>query len=231
MKLRVPLLFLLILVPFFAISQVGIGTTAPSHSSILDIHASDKGLLIPRVDLGDLNTALPIDSPEKSLMVWNTDIDNSGENEGFYYWNGFLWVKIMEDEPRVFVDKYNSADITINANDPIVFDITSLGQGINSGNTFFEAPISGCYRVAFNLNVEKAPVSGIYSFFISKTQNPMGKIIGTTVRTEIPNQFTTANVSLSKIIHLDANDIIYLISQRRASILSESSFNVEYINK
>src|SRR5690606_5348334 len=168
MKTKVTLLTF-VLITTFAMAQVGIGTTTPATSSILDITASDKGMLIPRVDLEDLNTESPILNPEKSLMVWNTDLGNGGVHEGFYYWNGTLWVKIMEDKPGVFADKYNSADITINANDPIAFDIISLSQGINSGNTYFEVPISGCYRVSFSLSVEKANVSGIYSFFISKT--------------------------------------------------------------
>lgn len=234
MKTKVTLLTF-VLITTFAFAQVGVGTTTPATSSILDVTASDKGILIPRVDLGDLNTASPILNPEKSLMVWNTDIANEGANEGFYYWNGALWVKIMEDKPRLLADIYNSDDVLINANNPIDFDTVKISQGINSTNTNFVVPLSGYYRVNFNLTFEKhggGPTgNGVYSFYLSSTQNPSGKIDGTTVRSEIPNQFSISNIFLSTIIHLDANDTIYLMTQRRANILSESSFNIEFIKE
>lgn len=232
MKTKVTLLTF-VLITTFAIAQVGVGTTTPATSSILDVTASDKGILIPRVDLGDLNIAFPILNPEKSLMVWNTDLANGGLIEGFYYWNGTLWVKIMEEKPRILGDKYNSSDVLINANSPIEFDTTNISQGINSTNTYYIVPLSGYYRVNFNLTFEKpggGASNGIYSFYLSKTQNPSGKIDGTRVRSEIPNQFDMSNVFLSTIIYLDANDHIHLMSQRGANILSESSFNIEFIN-
>ena len=46
---------LLITLPILA--QVGIGTTTPDPSAIMDITATDKGLLIPRVLLDDVNNA------------------------------------------------------------------------------------------------------------------------------------------------------------------------------
>lgn len=78
MRLRLPILLLLIILPFISNSQVGIGTTVPSASSMLDINASDRGILIPRVDLENLNSSSPVDNPEKSLLLWNTDAANGG---------------------------------------------------------------------------------------------------------------------------------------------------------
>ena len=45
-------------------AQMGIGTDEPDASALLDIKASDKGLLIPRMDLGNLtsNTS-PVNGP------------------------------------------------------------------------------------------------------------------------------------------------------------------------
>lgn len=232
MRLKVSL-FIFFIFTTVAFTQVGIGTTSPATSSVLDISAIDKGVLIPRIDIIDLSSSYPIIDPEKSLLVWNTDLSNGGGNEGFYYWNGAQWVKFAIEKARVFSDKFNSDDIIINANNPISFDTTVVNQGINYTNTYFEVPNTGYYRVNFNLIVEKigpGNSNGIYAFYLSKTQNPSGKIDGTFVRTEIPNQFSVSSVFLSKIIYLEAQDTVYLMSQRRSNILSESSFNIEFIN-
>lgn len=234
MRLRITLAFFLILT-FTSYSQVGIGTTSPSPSSILDINSLDKGILVPRLDLENLLTADPVQNPEKSLLVWNTDFSNGGVNEGYFFWNGSQWIKISAEKVRVFADKFNSNDVLVNANSPIAFDILNVSQSIQSEDTYYTVPQTGFYRVNYNLTFEKEGAggtgNGIYSFYLSTTQNPSGKINGTMVRTEIPNQMSVSNVFLSKMIYLEANDNIYLMSQRKANILSESSFNIEFINE
>lgn len=64
---------------------------APHESAILDLNASDKGLLIPRVKLDNARIAGPIANPAKGLMVFN---DGGLLEEGFWYWNGNSWNKI-----------------------------------------------------------------------------------------------------------------------------------------
>ena len=74
-------------------SQVGIGTISPSGGALLDISSSDKGLLIPRVDISNLNTISPITGGNtSSLLVYNT---NTTTGEGFHYWNGGQWIPIL----------------------------------------------------------------------------------------------------------------------------------------
>ncbi|MGB0871357.1 MAG: hypothetical protein ACPGSD_17340 [Flavobacteriales bacterium] len=67
-------------------SQIGIGTTNPNESSIVDINSNSKGLLIPR--LTELEKSL-IESPANGLLIFNTSINclqvNSGLPE-FPYW-------------------------------------------------------------------------------------------------------------------------------------------------
>ncbi len=62
--------------------SVGIGTTTPNASARLDITATNKGLLIPNVNLTGPNDNTTIASPAKGLLVWNT---NSIMGEGYYY--------------------------------------------------------------------------------------------------------------------------------------------------
>lgn len=79
------IILLVSLKSFMFYSQVGIGTVNPDPSSVLDIQATSKGLLIPRINL----TTNPVLNPQKSLLVWNTD--TSVYSEGFYYYNGSVW--------------------------------------------------------------------------------------------------------------------------------------------
>ncbi|MCI5058189.1 MAG: hypothetical protein MRY83_18905 [Flavobacteriales bacterium] len=78
--------------------NVGINTngSAPNESAILDLSASDKGLLIPRVSLNSVTDATTISGAEAdALIVFNTNASmTSGNGAGFYFWNGTKWVSI-----------------------------------------------------------------------------------------------------------------------------------------
>ncbi|HMU03252.1 MAG TPA: hypothetical protein PJ990_06495, partial [Saprospiraceae bacterium] len=58
--------------------NVGIGTSSPDLSSILDMVAADKGLLIPRVELTGLTDQVTISNGNTiSLLVYNkSNINN-----------------------------------------------------------------------------------------------------------------------------------------------------------
>ncbi len=76
--------------------NVGIGTVSPDASARLDITASNKGLLIPRVALNGLNDATTVPLPANTLIVYNT---NDAIGTGFYYNSGSpnaaVWVKFQ----------------------------------------------------------------------------------------------------------------------------------------
>lgn len=81
---------------------VGINTTGadPDASSILDVNATDKGILIPRVSLTNVNTGAPITSPANGLMVYNTNASvTGGFGTGFYFWSGSSWTKVATGNP------------------------------------------------------------------------------------------------------------------------------------
>src|SRR5690554_4069220 len=81
------LVFSLLLISFSMNSQVGIGTTDPDASSILDIESNSQGLLVPRMTTLQ-RTAIA--SPANSLIVYDTDLGS------FYYYdvNTTSWVII-----------------------------------------------------------------------------------------------------------------------------------------
>ncbi|MBF0577156.1 hypothetical protein [Dysgonomonas sp. GY617] len=70
-------------------SQVGINTTSPDESSILDISSGNKGMLLPRVDLTSETLDLDgIPGQALGLMVFNIGSTFAG---GLYYWDGLAW--------------------------------------------------------------------------------------------------------------------------------------------
>src|SRR5690554_1705058 len=75
-------------------SQVGIGTTNPDPSSVLDVQSTNKGLLIPRVSLNNINTSKldGTNTAAPGLLIYNTNASVIGGNGiGLYYWKGSTW--------------------------------------------------------------------------------------------------------------------------------------------
>jgi hypothetical protein len=96
MKKQVLIIALLIFGQIYA--QTGIGTTTPHASAKLDVSATDKGFLPPRVALTATNVASPISSPANGLLVYNTATAGTTPNNvapGYYFWNTNSWVRLL----------------------------------------------------------------------------------------------------------------------------------------
>lgn len=85
-----------LLISMTMFSQVGIGTTSPDPSSILDIRSSNSGLLVPRVNLTSTTDAITIPNPAESLLVYNLNTINN-VSRGFYYWQDNVWTPIKSN--------------------------------------------------------------------------------------------------------------------------------------
>lgn len=135
------LVFTLLLFPLFIQAQVGINTTTPDASSMLDINATDKGLLIPRVSIPNLNAASPITAPAISLLVYNT---NTTTGAGFYYWDGTKWTPFTGGTShwtKVGNDIYNNntANVGVGTTTPTTkFHIENIGAPGSLLNQNFE---------------------------------------------------------------------------------------------
>lgn len=114
MKILLPFMF--ITMSFISNSlngQVGIGTITPEPSSVLDISATDKGLLIPRVSLDNVATTQldGVNTAIYGLLIWNTNATTvGGSGIGFYYFNAPLaiWQRLSSQN----VDAENGLNLT-----------------------------------------------------------------------------------------------------------------------
>lgn len=65
-------------------AQVGYGTATPDKSAVIEIHASDKGVLVPRIALTSATQKLQSTANNaNSLLIFNT---GTALPHGFYYW-------------------------------------------------------------------------------------------------------------------------------------------------
>lgn len=96
MKLNFLVFFIVFGISTKILAQVGIGTTSPDSSSVLDITSTDKGVLVPRVNLTNVtNATTPVASPATGLLVWNTNATvTGGSGEGFYFFDGSMWISL-----------------------------------------------------------------------------------------------------------------------------------------
>lgn len=103
MKSKILLSLALSLSVMGAIAQkgnVGIGTTKPDQSAILDVNSSNKGFLTPRMTLQQRNS---IQSPAQGLMVYQTDLLS-----GFYFFDGKEWKSMTsETNANSVADAFN----------------------------------------------------------------------------------------------------------------------------
>ena len=85
-RLRVGTFMLMLLSGLTSIAQsenIGIGTSTPDNSALLDLTSNSKGLLIPRMTLAQ---RAGIKSPALGLMVYQLDFFT-----GFYFYDGVSW--------------------------------------------------------------------------------------------------------------------------------------------
>lgn len=106
-------------------AQQGFGTNQPDKSAAVDIVSSKRGLLIPRINIPDLNNAAPVNSPATSLFVYNT---NTTSGVGFYYWDGSKWVR--------FTSTNNERDVIVQAAANGNIDIPTATYDANGVKTY-----------------------------------------------------------------------------------------------
>ncbi|MEP3837100.1 MAG: fibrinogen-like YCDxxxxGGGW domain-containing protein [Algibacter sp.] len=114
-KLSYALIFLFIC-NNYSFSQVGIGTTNPDPSSILDIQSVTKGFLPPRMTTSQIHA---IENPAEGLFIYNLD-DNC-----FKYYNGSKWSGCLTE----------AATNSLDCSSPTATGAFVSGAALKSNNT------------------------------------------------------------------------------------------------
>ena len=117
-----------------AAAQTGIGTTTPNASAKLDVYATNKGFLPPRVSLTDANDQTTILTPATGLLVYCKG--DGGLASGYYFWNGSAWATIATaggsgSVAAEFGSQYQGATVSITNTTPLeVLSFTLPTAGI-----------------------------------------------------------------------------------------------------
>ena len=107
--------------------KIGIGTTNPNASSVLDLTSNNKGLLMPRMSQSDRNAII---TPATGLMIYQTD-----NTPGFYYHNGSSWTPVSANTNNLWALNGNSGTdpstnfIGTTDKKPIMFKINNVITG------------------------------------------------------------------------------------------------------
>jgi hypothetical protein len=90
-------IFILFFLNILSYGQMGVGTPSPNASAMLDVSSSNKGFLLPRLNLTGRNDATTILNPANGLLVVNLTANGTGTNavvgNSIYYWQNSVWQK------------------------------------------------------------------------------------------------------------------------------------------
>jgi hypothetical protein len=129
MKKLFAILFSILLVKNNFAQNVGIGTSNPAASALLEIKSTNKGVLIPRVSLINAfdNTTIP--TPAPNLIVFNTN-DALTTGNGMYFNNGTAASPNWEKVGELKLPYYNATSSASNVFTIENYSMSALGNGI-----------------------------------------------------------------------------------------------------
>ncbi len=116
--IRSVLAAIIMLVALVTRAQVGFNNPNPDPSSILDLTANDKGLLVPRMTTVQRQA---IGSPAQSLLVFDTNLN------GFFFYQGGTWYSLNE-----WVKAAGSSTATLNGNAVVNGSLSVSGFSTNA---------------------------------------------------------------------------------------------------
>ncbi|AZQ44870.1 hypothetical protein [Nonlabens ponticola] len=169
------LILVALLISHCAFSQVGINTTNPDASAILDISSDSQGLLAPRMTETQREA---ISTPATGLLVYQTE-----DPSGFWYYDGTQWIQLIFAESNEFISQSGVVHNTTSLkNDDFAFGSDQLDNdtsttdddkrfffdkskaafraGQATGDTF-DAVNVGTTSIAFGLNPTASGTSSV----------------------------------------------------------------------
>ncbi len=162
----------------YAQANVGIGTTSPDPSALLDLTSTSRGLLVPRMTESQKNAIV---SPATGLLIYETNTATTGTYAGtgpnFWYYSGTTWIPFLgggwlltgnagTTPGSNFLGTTDSEDFVVRTNNLEHLRVYAAGNvGLtNTNNTseelrFFEPSGSGSLYSGFKAGVQTASVT------------------------------------------------------------------------
>lgn len=139
----------------FSQNNVGIGTTTPNSSAILDITSTSKGLLIPRMTTAQ-RTAIA--SPAIGLMVYDTD------SKSLWLYNGSGWNQSANGQNNTMALPIDSSGyfpkaITIVNSNTSPY-VNTIQLQVKNGNAIYASSDSGTGVRGISAQYQNAGVTG-----------------------------------------------------------------------
>lgn len=175
-------------------AQVGIGTTNPDASAMLDVESSSKGVLAPRMTTAEKNAIV---SPATSLLVFDTDLGN------FSYFNGTIWVELEAATGR---DNYTLVKS--------ISDFPTPSGGVITLNNNWVYEINGAITIPYSINLNGAEIygydheedqlifSGTGNFIIGTEGGALERLTITTTSASGKTLFDLTDATKSKVVKI-----------------------------
>ncbi len=97
----------------YTMGDIAIGSTTVNDNAAIEIAATDKGLLLPRVALVNPANAAPLNAHVEGMVVYNTN-DNTTVDPGFYFNDGVAWQQLQIQKGRTTITNLsNNGDGTV----------------------------------------------------------------------------------------------------------------------
>ena len=162
--------------------DVGIGTSSPDASSILELSTTTKGFLPPRLTATQRDA---ISSPAEGLLVYNTGDDR------FNFYNGSAWSEVGTVSTSFMHATRSSSQSSVASGDDIVFNSVKASSGVTLNTTtgVFTLEANKTYELEASLYASYSSANGsmIYEWVDSSNASLSG-----TVGVGLPQSSSTA---------------------------------------
>ncbi|QRQ99431.1 hypothetical protein [Dyadobacter sandarakinus] len=180
---------------FTALAQVGVGTTTPDASAQLDVTASNKGILIPRLTESGRSS---IAAPANGLLIYQTD-----NTPGFYYFNGSQWLPIAGAGSNAPAIGFSAVGTTSSQSTAGAINASWFIRYINQGSldvstSTYTVPQNGLYKVSAKLNYVQ-PTASTVSLGAGVDPNIQVRVNGSEVGRSL---FPIYNVNIALVLTL-----------------------------
>ena len=223
--MKLPHIFVFFLLGSFSLcAQVGIGTTTPDDSSLLDIVSTDRGLLIPRMTTAQRDV---IAAPANGLIVYNTDSDEIQFNSNIPatpIWQALSLTPVSTTTPGSSM-KYSNTDIATDVNPDTSISLPVFGTSEwNDDATLFGVfgnqvviTDTGRYEVIINVSLINTTATdrNAPEIRIAIDGTPVGAY-GSTGYIRSNNGHEESSLHLREVLEITAGEILTVTIVRSA---------------